>query len=442
MPGNPGVALVDVEQMYGPSLNRPHLLPGGSPGYAHRTAPDGLWSPEADRFAGAILIAEMLGWHDAQIRGRAWGESFFDPDEIAQDSDRYLALHASLERCWGVNAARLLERAWRSDVLAECPTFGGWLIALPTKAPQLVSASTSGQPRPSTPPDTSTAAAQALIDLGEELARQGNYAAALTAYRQAEQITLASSALRLRIIRRLEELQEQERKERRARLEPPTPSAREQPAESQPADDLFSTRRWRPEIRTPSRNARLGRFILTFAGVGLALAVLVLLFPGLLASAGYNFWLMGGASAFNSLGVGALALIISLIQVWIFRERVRGQQKFWFVLITVLSGAIGGAIGGAMLQSRQIGASELCLVAGAVTGVLTSFGQMFLIHNEAKWRWLLWNTTGWALALYAGGALSLAIGGWSGIAIGAGLIMVAMGVSLALFLRLSPEFEF
>jgi uncharacterized protein (DUF58 family) len=77
-----------------------------------------------------------------------------------------------------------------------------------------------------------------------------------------------------------------------------------------------------------------------------------------------------------------------------------------------------------------------------VTGVLTSFGQMFLIHNEAKWRWLLWNTTGWALALYAGGALSLAIGGWSGIAIGAGLIMVAMGVSLALFLRLSPEFEF
>lgn len=121
---------------------------------------------------------------------------------------------------------------------------------------------------------------------------------------------------------------------------------------------------------------------------------------------------------------------------------MRGQQKPLFILITVLSGVIGGAIGGALLQSRQIGAPELGLVAGAVTGLLTSFGQSFMIHNEAKSKWLVWNTIGWALALYTGWALSLAVGGWSGTAIGAGLIMIAMGVSLVLFLRLSPEFEF
>ena len=59
--GGGDVALVDVEQLYGPGLERPNVLPGGSPGYAHQTAPDGLWSSEADRFAGAVLAAEMLG---------------------------------------------------------------------------------------------------------------------------------------------------------------------------------------------------------------------------------------------------------------------------------------------------------------------------------------------------------------------------------------------
>jgi len=49
--------LVDVEDMFGPGLVRPEKLPGGSPGYAHRTAPQGLWSMEADRFGAAIMLA-------------------------------------------------------------------------------------------------------------------------------------------------------------------------------------------------------------------------------------------------------------------------------------------------------------------------------------------------------------------------------------------------
>ncbi len=52
--GEPGVALVDVEQLFGPDLNRPAILPAGSVGYAHKTAPEGVWSAEADRFAGAV----------------------------------------------------------------------------------------------------------------------------------------------------------------------------------------------------------------------------------------------------------------------------------------------------------------------------------------------------------------------------------------------------
>jgi hypothetical protein len=125
------VELVDVEGLYAPGLPRPEALPSGSSGYAHRTAREGLWGPTADRFAGAVLLAEMLGWCDPQVVQAAWGESYFDPQEMQQDTPRYRTLMAALERRWGSNVARLFERAWRSDSLLDCPTFGEWLVALP-----------------------------------------------------------------------------------------------------------------------------------------------------------------------------------------------------------------------------------------------------------------------------------------------------------------------
>ena len=82
-PEGAAVELVDVEQMYSPKMDRPDVLLAGSPGYAaHRTVHSGLWSSYADRFAGAVIIAEMLGWSDPAIVNRAWGESYFDQHEM------------------------------------------------------------------------------------------------------------------------------------------------------------------------------------------------------------------------------------------------------------------------------------------------------------------------------------------------------------------------
>jgi len=122
---------VDVEQLYSSDLKRPELLPGGSPGYAHRTAPEGLWSPNADRFAGAVLIAEMLGWCDERVREAAWGENYFDPQEMQRESERYQTLMTVLRERWGGGVSGLFERAWRSETLADCATFGEWLVVLP-----------------------------------------------------------------------------------------------------------------------------------------------------------------------------------------------------------------------------------------------------------------------------------------------------------------------
>jgi hypothetical protein len=57
----PAIGLVDIEELYAPTLTRPERIPAGSAGYAHRLAQYGLWQPDADRFAAAVLLAEMLG---------------------------------------------------------------------------------------------------------------------------------------------------------------------------------------------------------------------------------------------------------------------------------------------------------------------------------------------------------------------------------------------
>lgn len=127
------VELVDIEQMYSPKLDRPDVLLAGSPGYAaHRTVQSGLWSGYADRFAGAVIIAEMLGWCDPQVVEKAWGESYFDQPELQNPCERYFILKNSLERNWGAKTAELFARAWESQDLSSCPTFGEWLVLLST----------------------------------------------------------------------------------------------------------------------------------------------------------------------------------------------------------------------------------------------------------------------------------------------------------------------
>lgn len=125
------VALVDIEQLYGPGLERPELLPGGSPGYAHKTAPDGLWGVAADRFAGAVLLAEILGWCDEQVREAAWGEQYFAGEEMQKETQRSLLLTDVLRGRWGEGVAAFFRQAWQSQALADCPAFEEWLTVLP-----------------------------------------------------------------------------------------------------------------------------------------------------------------------------------------------------------------------------------------------------------------------------------------------------------------------
>jgi formylglycine-generating enzyme required for sulfatase activity len=131
-----GIELVDLEEMYGPDLVRPKSLPGGSSGYAHKTAPEGLWRDEADRFAGAVLLAEMLCWSDKRVRETAWGEGYFDPDEMQTNCERFHLIKSVFQERWGDDLARSFDAVWFSDTLLTCPTFSKWLAALPEEVPE------------------------------------------------------------------------------------------------------------------------------------------------------------------------------------------------------------------------------------------------------------------------------------------------------------------
>ena len=129
--GSAAVELVDVEQIYSPKMDRPDALLAGSAGYAaHRIVNSGLWSSYADRFAGAVILAEMLGYCDENIVDLTYGESYFDQRELQTGCERYMKLMHFLETRYGHKISELFSRAWNSQDLSSCPTFGEWLIAL------------------------------------------------------------------------------------------------------------------------------------------------------------------------------------------------------------------------------------------------------------------------------------------------------------------------
>ncbi|MET3207808.1 UNVERIFIED_CONTAM: hypothetical protein ABIC26_000744 [Paenibacillus sp. PvR008] len=182
--GTSAVELVDVEQMYSTKMDRPDALLAGSPGYAaHRTVHSGLWSAYADRFAGAVIIGEMLGWSDRVVVDKAWGESYFDQHEMQTPCERYYILRKSLEARWGSKVVELFSRAWDSQDLSSCPTFGEWLVVLNALTEQEI------------PIEVETVEPEATEAATLATGESGKAASSLVAPLQAEQAAILNQAV-------------------------------------------------------------------------------------------------------------------------------------------------------------------------------------------------------------------------------------------------------
>ena len=122
--------LIDVEDIYGPGFQQPDFISKGTDGYQHRMSAGGQWAADVDRFAGAIILSEILGWSDPDVVADSSEESYFDANELqAKDSSRFDTLSRAVAR-QGLALAELLRRAWDSASFAECPTLGEWSQAL------------------------------------------------------------------------------------------------------------------------------------------------------------------------------------------------------------------------------------------------------------------------------------------------------------------------
>lgn len=127
-PRTGAIHFIDVEDMYGPGLQLADSFPQGTVGYQHRSnlsAKRGQWCGEGDRFAGGVLLAEMLTWHDQEIRDRSDREQYFAESELQEDNERYRLMLEKLSTI-SKGLVSCFQRLWESDSLADCPSLSEW----------------------------------------------------------------------------------------------------------------------------------------------------------------------------------------------------------------------------------------------------------------------------------------------------------------------------
>ncbi len=124
------VECIELEHFYSAHLEVPDLWENELNGYMSQYQLKR--EAKMDRFAGGILLAEMLAWHDVGIREAAWGNSYFDPS-LSQTDERFEILKISLENTYGLQAGELISRLWYSKTIDECPSFQEWNNMLLTK---------------------------------------------------------------------------------------------------------------------------------------------------------------------------------------------------------------------------------------------------------------------------------------------------------------------
>lgn len=127
------VSIIDVEDMFGPFFKKENGYPSGTSGYQHRvvqTLTKGQWQAEGDRFAAAILIAEILAWHKINIRQAAEAEHFFDNDELQNPRSPRFSLILEILSGLSPKLADCFHRAWHSRSLVDCPSLKEWYTHL------------------------------------------------------------------------------------------------------------------------------------------------------------------------------------------------------------------------------------------------------------------------------------------------------------------------
>ncbi|WP_394613592.1 hypothetical protein JNUCC0626_27140 [Lentzea sp. JNUCC 0626] len=135
--GWPRIELIDVEDMYHPAFVEVRSPPDGTAGYAHpKNVGLGCRNPYGDRFAGGVLLTEMVVWQHPELRAAAMSDSLFAPRELCRPGAKFDAVAAALDG-QAPQLGALFRRLWWSSGLDTCPTLQEWKSALADVNPEL-----------------------------------------------------------------------------------------------------------------------------------------------------------------------------------------------------------------------------------------------------------------------------------------------------------------
>lgn len=116
-----GVQLLDLEDMYLPGAPPPANPRPGSTGYQHRLR-EPVFCPEGDRYAAAVLAAEILAMANPALTGMGSDTGMFNACAGDPDGDAAYARVDPWLRQIAPEFASAFWRAWHAPRLAECPT--------------------------------------------------------------------------------------------------------------------------------------------------------------------------------------------------------------------------------------------------------------------------------------------------------------------------------
>jgi hypothetical protein len=462
------VELVDVEGLYAPGLPRPEALPSGSSGYAHRTAREGLWGPTADRFAGAVLLAEMLCWGDESVRQACYGETYFDPAEMpaqgGANPPRYQTLLSALARHYGQPVADLFERAWTSETLADCPTFGEWLVALPEHpVAQALSLSTAATETAeaqasASPEEVTLGIVRGLMQAARRMEDKGNLENALELYRQALELAQADPSLRS-LAREIELTVQDVEKRVAAQPSRPQPAIPPLPLEASfgedkgpgvradtplPSGEGEGLRAEGSGVRAEPRRKPGWDFWLLWVLVNILGMFVVddLLFRvtqgSIRISYGIQTIVGRGIVEWWSSGLPLVGIAIGIAQ-WIVLHSYVGKKSWWWILTTI-SGWVAGLFFLGMLPHYMIWSMKPVIaqaLGGAAIGIFLGLAQWLFLRRQVRRAlfWILVNMVSWASGFTLLYFEPLQHTMWSIRAIGFIVVGTIIGVSQWLALR-------
>jgi len=120
-----GVELLDLEDIYAVGIPPPPptQLVKGTNGYRHKSGDRGksCWCAEGDRYAAAVLAAEILLLANKDLAKRADEDGYFVGHcGTAIGVERYQAARGWLEKI-APSFAKVFQRSWQADSLERCP---------------------------------------------------------------------------------------------------------------------------------------------------------------------------------------------------------------------------------------------------------------------------------------------------------------------------------